>query len=47
MGAFDHGIRSRREAFDFMLVKSPPLARGGEGGYLGEYIDRCITMMLL
>ena len=32
MGAFDHGIRSRGEAFDFILVKSPPLARGGVPG---------------
>ena len=46
MGVFDHDIRSRGEAFDLMLVKSLPLACGGQGGGgvsgLGNnYVSRC------
>ena len=42
MGAFDHSIRFRGEAFDFMLVKSPPFARRGIPALLRTIIQKSL-----
>ena len=46
MGAFDHSICSREEVFDFMLVKSPPLARGGRRGTWGNTLIGTLSSSL-